>query len=117
MKEALYEKSITWAKKKGFSDIKANCEGYEAPNNIKQVRDDSVIIPDITASNYGHKSYIEIALKNDDKQSTISKWKLLGTLAARKGGKLYLMAGRGHKAFTDDIVKDYNLINTQVVSI
>ena len=65
----------------------------------------------------GAKSYIEIALKTDDKKAMISKWKLLGTLAARKGGKLYLLAARGHKSFAEKIVQNHNLTNTTVVSI
>ena len=65
----------------------------------------------------GTKSYIEIALKTDDMRATISKWKLFGTLAAQKGGKLYLLAARGHKSFAERIVQQHNLTNVTVVSI
>ena len=52
MKEPkLFEKAIDWAKKKGFSNIKANTEDYETP--VKFARDgeeDQPFIPDITAT-------------------------------------------------------------------
>ena len=117
MKDKLFKKAIAWAEKKGFKEIKANTDEFETPSALKTLDEDIVIIPDITAKSLGNKSYIEIALKEDDKQQLISKWKLFCTLAARKGGKLYLLAARGHKTFADRIVKEYNLPHTKVVSI
>ena len=52
--------------------------------------------------------------KTDNTERRISKWKLLGTLAKMKGGKLFLLAPKGHKSFTETIVKNHHL-NAQVV--
>ena len=75
------------------------------------------MVPDATGVKMGAKSYFEIALKTDNKKAMVSKWKLFGTLAARKGGKLYVLAARGHKRLAERIVQKHNLTNAQVVSI
>ena len=117
MKDKLYDKAIAWAKSKGFKQIKANVEDFETPATFARPGQEEPIVPDITGELYGRKSYIEIALKEDDKQPLISKWKLFCALAARKGGKLYLLASRGNKTFADRIVKTYNLHNAKVISL
>lgn len=117
MQKDLFEKAINWTKKKGFKKIKANTDDFESPTALTNQLRDTTVIPDITAQKYGRKSYIEIATKQDNKQALISKWKLFQALASSRGGKLYLLAARGHKAFTERIVKDYKLTNTQVVSL
>ena len=117
MKDQLYSKAVQWAERKGFKKIKANVDEYENPQSFYKPSTDKTVIPDVTGMKMGTKSYIEIALKTDNKKAMISKWKLLGTLAARKGGKLYLLAARGHKSFAERIVQKHNLTNTQVVSI
>lgn len=117
MKEKLYDKAIKWVNSKGFKDIKANTDSFEPPVAFSNPSADRQIIPDITAIMYGNKSYIEIVSKEEDLQSLITKWKLLGAVASRKGGKLYLLASRGYKTFADNIVKDHSLQNAKVVSI
>lgn len=117
MKDKLYSKAVEWAEKKGFKKIRAQVDEYETPQSFYKTSTDVSVIPDVTGVKMGAKSYIEIALKTDDKKAMISKWKLLGTLAARKGGKLYLLAARGHKSFAEKIVQNHNLTNTTVVSI
>ncbi|MFT6322222.1 MAG: hypothetical protein ACJAT4_003157 [Granulosicoccus sp.] len=117
MKDKLYTTAIQWAERKGFKKIKANADEYETPKSFYKPSTDITVIPDITGVKMGAKSYIEIALKADNMKATISKWKLFGTLAAQKGGKLYLLAGRGHKSFVERIVQKHNLTNATVISI
>jgi hypothetical protein len=109
MEQEYFEKAIDWARKRGFSNIKANHEDYEAPSQFARGEENEPFIPDITGLKTGGKSYIEIATKTDMVHDKISKWKLLSTLAARKGGKLFLLTPRGHKRFAEEIVRDYNL--------
>ena len=97
--------------------MKANVTDYETPRSFSQSNSDDVITPDVTGVKRGQKSFIEIALKDENKQAVISKWKLFSTLATRQGGKLYLLTIRGHKSFAENIVKNYNLKNVTVVSI
>ena len=117
MKDKLYVKAVRWAEKKGFKQIKANIDDYETPQSFYKPSMDVTVTPDLTGEKMGNKSYIEIALKGENKSGMISKWKLLGTLASRKGGKLYLLASRGHKSFAEQIVQKHNLTNALVVSI
>ena len=117
MDNELFNKAIVWAEKKGFKKIRANTENFESPSAMIPADKESVIIPDITGMKRGHKSYIEIVSKAENKQALISKWKLFYTLANRKGGKLYLLAARGHKAFTNRIIKEHDLEHAMVVSI
>ena len=116
MENQYFERAIDWAKKRGFSNIKANYEEYETPGHFNREGEDDPYIPDITGLKTGGKSYIEIATKTDNVSRKVSKWKLLSTLAARKGGKLFLLTPRGHKRFAEELVKDHNL-NAEVKSI
>lgn len=117
MKDEIFQKALKWTQSRGFSEIKANTPDYETPMAFSRQGGTGSIIPDITAKMHGAKSYIEIVLKEEDRQLLISKWKLLGTMASRKGGKLYLLAAKGQKTFADKIVKEYDLYNAKVVSI
>lgn len=117
MKDKLFQKAINWTQRKGFNDIKANTEDFDTPRVFTQNNGDETVVPDITGRMHGSRSYIEIVSKEADKQSLISKWKLFCKLTAGKGGKLYLLAARGHKTFAENIVKNYNLYNAKVVSI
>ncbi|MFK7806736.1 MAG: hypothetical protein AB8F74_02945 [Saprospiraceae bacterium] len=117
MKDNLLKKAVSWAKKRGFKKIKAVTENYDNPRTFTQSGSDEIIRPDMSGVRRGRKSYIEVAQKADDKQAIISKWKLFSTLAEMKGGKLYLLAARGHKAFAERIVKEHDLENAQIVSI
>lgn len=117
MKNKSFDKAIDWVSKKGFKDIKANTETFEPPVPFTKPNEDDQVIPDITGRLNGTKCYMEIVSKDEDMQSLITKWKLLGAVASMKGGKLYLLSGRGYKAFADNIVKAHNLQNTHIVSI
>ncbi|MCB0517598.1 MAG: hypothetical protein H6577_23235 [Lewinellaceae bacterium] len=110
MQEELFDKALDWAKKHGFSDLKANHGDFESPAHFNRPGEDDPVVPDITGLRTGGKSYIEIAVKSEEVNKKVSKWKLLSTLAARKGGKLFLLTPRGHKRFAEDIVREHNLM-------
>ncbi len=112
----LYEKAIHWAKKNGFSNIKANTEEYETPAGFTKKGASEAIIPDLSGNRLGSKSYVEIALKTEVNDDQVSKYKLLSTMASIKSGKLYLLAPKGHKAYVDKMVKQYN-ISAEVISM
>lgn len=116
MEQEFFEKAIHWAEKQGFTNIKANYDDYESPVQFNKPGEDQPYIPDITGVKTGGKSYVEIAIKSDDMSRKVSKWKLLSTLAAMKGGKFFLLAPRGHKAFTEGIVERHNL-DAKIISI
>lgn len=111
------ENAVDWVKKKGYINIKAPLEGYEDPKPFFQRSKNQTITPDITATNVqGNKQYIQIALKSDSVQQVVTKWKFFSQLALMKQGKLFLLAPKGHKAFTDKTVDRYN-INATVIAL
>lgn len=114
-KEDYLEKALSWAKMKRISNLKAKGEDYDDPKHYNKKDEDDSFTPDITGNKLSKKIYVEIALKEDDKRRIITKWKLLDTLAGMKGGKLYLLAPKGHKAFTQRILKRHDLNNAQLV--
>lgn len=117
-KEAYFDKALKWAERKGFSDIKANSEEHETPKKYmrQKGKEEEAFVPDLSGRKLGSKSFIEIALKSDNMRRSVTKWKLLSTLAAMKRGKLYLLAPHGHRKYADDLIKQHN-ISAQVVSI
>lgn len=115
MAKEYLKNAIDWAKKNGISGIKANCEGFEHPSQFTESNGERSYIPDVTGSILGNKYYVEIATKTDNEQTSLSKWKLLSTLAKIQGGKLFLLAPKGHKAFAERILKNYNLHNAQLI--
>lgn len=108
-KQNYLKKALEWAKRKDFSELKANHDGYEQPTQFIRSSDEEPVVPDITARRNDRKYYIEIATKTDNPRRTVTKWKLLSTLANMKGGKLFLLAPKGHKAYTQRLLKRYDL--------
>lgn len=117
VKEPYFPQALTWAQKRGIYDIKANWEDYETPSQFSKKDEEKPFIPDITGKSTGRKVYVEIAVKTDDIDRSISKWKLMSTLASMRGGKLILLAPKGHKAFVNRIMKKHQLQNAQLVDL
>ncbi|HEV7347277.1 hypothetical protein [Telluribacter sp.] len=115
-KEGFIPNVINWAESHGFNSIRANIEGYEKPVSYERANDSELFTPDVTAVNMYNKHYLEVAMKSDANRGSISKWKLLSELAGMKGGKLYLMAPRGHVRFAREMVTQYN-IQAEVVQM
>ena len=107
--ESYLVRAINWAKKKGFSQIKAQLDNFEEPTHYHKADGDKPFIPNITAKKFGKKSYFELATKTENQQRKISKWNLLSTLARMKGGNLYLLTPKGHKAFVERMMRKYDL--------
>ena len=107
-------KAILWAEKQGFTTIKANLEDYEMPTQYTKPGEEEPFIPDVTGMQMDRKIYVEIATKADNIRRKVSKWKLLSTLAGMKGGKLFLLAPRGHKTFAEEMVKKHHL-NAKII--
>lgn len=116
MSDILFSKALNWTQKRGFSDIKANFGDFERPTTYSKPHEDASYIPDITAQRSGSKCYIEIATKDENSERNISKWKLLSTLTSMRGGKLFLLAPKGHKAFVERVIRDYR-INADLVNM
>ena len=115
--QELFDKAINWVKGHGYDKIRANADGYDAPSTFRRKEEDGEIMaPDITAVKNRRKSYFEIALKDDDLEFNISKWKLIAAVASAQNGKLYLLAPHGHKAFAARTVERHD-IEAEVVAL
>ena len=105
----LYDQALRWIYRKKFYGIRANIEPFDPPKTFHRKRDDLSITPDITAIRNDKKSFFDIALKEDSRRQVAGRWRLMQELASRNGGKLYLFAPRGHKAFTERLIGKYGL--------
>jgi hypothetical protein len=111
------EKTIAWAQKNGFQDIKANIEGYEQPFHYERASDNSKFVPDVTGKSYTKKCFFEVCLKAEDSQNHTSKLTLFNELAKMEGSKLYLMAPTGNLKFTKETIESANLTHAEMVRI
>lgn len=87
-KQAYIQRAATWAPARGFTEVKANVEGYQTPIAYDWQQDGQSFIPDVTGKQFGQKSYFEVLIDTDDTPQLISRLKLFGQLAALRGGKL-----------------------------
>ena len=111
------KKALEWVNLKSTTSVKARIDGYEDPKTFTNTSSDDVVQADISfITHSGAKNYTDIALKEDNPQKLVTRWKLLSVMASLKRGKLYLMAPKGHKMFTQRLVDRYN-INAIVQSI
>lgn len=111
------DKAITWAERKSYSSLRAKKEGYDEPKIFTNQSTQEQIQADLSfISSNGDKYFTEIALKTDDPQPLVTKWKLLSIMAEIKNGKLFLLTPKGHKVFTQRLVKEYK-IDAEIFSI
>ncbi len=111
------EKTVEYAIQRGYENIRAaQIEGYEDPVTLERKQDGVSFMPDVTGYKHGKKCYFEVAVKSDDVTETVSKWRLLETLAGMRNSKLFLIIPRGNFRFTSDLVSTYN-INAELVKL
>jgi hypothetical protein len=107
---------VTWAKTKGYSGVKSILEEYDTPFSYEQKDGNESFTPDVTAIKNGCKSYFELVDKSEEESRSATKWKLLGIMAEMKGGKLFLLAPSGQKAYAQRILSKF-AIKANLISI
>lgn len=115
-KQVHIQRVADWAKARGFNDIKANIDGYDKPITYGRQQDGEAFIPDVTGKQFEQRSYFEVIVKTDDVNHLISKLKLLGQLAAVRGGQLYLMVPKGNLPFAKSLVTN-SRITAEVINL
>lgn len=105
---------VSWVSRNGYTEIKANIEGYETPSALSIKGGDERLVPDIVALKRGGKWFIEVVRKEAEAEKTVSKWKLLSILGKNKQGGLVLIAPAGSFAFAERLCKKYD-IQAQIV--
>jgi hypothetical protein len=104
------EKAVEWIHKRKIQSFAVNHEGYDQPKPFLNQRTNENICPDLSyIDERGNQIYVEIAIKQDDLRTAVTKWKLLTSLAAQKSGKLYLLCPKGHLSFIQKQVTTYGL--------
>lgn len=118
MKKNKYlEKALSWVEKRSTVSVNSIAKDYEDPKAFISKSSKEKIRADISfVTHGGAKHFTEIALKNMDTKKQVVKWKVLSFIAGVKRGKLHLLAPKGHKAYTERLVKRYN-INAMVYSL
>ena len=117
MKEKYLKQAIDWVSKKPISDLKSIHEDHEDPKAFIRKGSEEKVQADLSFyMNGGCKYYSDISLKTENPQKLVTKWKLLSLMASLKRGKLFLLAPKGHKMFTQNLVKKY-AINAIVYSL
>lgn len=105
----IIKESVSYLEKRGFEQIRANVDGYEAPKSYLKKDSDVVITPDIVASRAGIKHYFEISLKTEKLRLLKSKWQFLDTITRMHNQRFKIITRRGHYKFTDELLKELNL--------
>lgn len=113
----ILEQSVQHLESRGFSNIKADIEGYETPKSYIKKSTGNAVTPDITAVKNGRKYLFDISLKSDKPKLLKSKWVLLDTLSRMKSNRFRIITFRGHYKFTDTLLKEINLGNKEPIKI
>ncbi|WP_299099062.1 hypothetical protein [uncultured Winogradskyella sp.] len=109
--------SITYLKNLGYSNIKADTEGYETPKSYRKKGSDIDVTPDIVAEKEGRKHIFDLSLKSKKTRLLKSKWLFLNTLSQLKAYRFRLITTRGHYKFTNETVNDINLDAIKLLKI
>ena len=105
----LLEKSVKYLSDQGFTDIKADLDGYLVPNSFYKKDSDVTIIPDIVGYMGGIKYYFELGVKSSRPKLLKSKWLFLDTLSKMKKHRFRIITMKGHYRFTDELIKELDL--------
>lgn len=93
----------------GYTEVKANIEGFETPSALSNKESEDRVVPDITAFKRNGRWYIEVVRKDGEVEKTVSKWKLLSMLGKARNGGLILMAPSGQYAFAERLTKKHDI--------
>ncbi|WP_369997330.1 hypothetical protein [Winogradskyella sp.] len=109
--------SISYLENLGYSNIKADIEGYETPKSYLKKGSDIEVTPDIVAEKEGRKHIFDLSLKSQKPRLLKSKWLFLNTLSQIKSYRFRLITKRGHYKFTNETMEDINLDTVKLLKI
>ena len=109
--------SISYLENLGYSNIKADIEGYETPKSYLKKGSDIAVTPDIVAEKEGRKHIFDLSLKSKKPRLLKSKWLFLNTLSQIKSYRFRLITKRGHYKFSNETLDAINLDSVKVMKI
>ncbi|WP_458628894.1 hypothetical protein [Winogradskyella sp. PC D3.3] len=109
--------SISYLENLGYSNIKADLEGYESPKSYHKKGSDIDVTPDIVAEKEGRKHIFDLSLKSEKPRLLKSKWLFLNTLSQLKSYRFRLITMKGHYKFTNETVGAINLETVKLLKI
>jgi len=109
--------SITYLENLGYSNIKADLEGYESPKSYHKKGSEISVTPDIVAEKEGRKHIFDLSLKSEKPRLLKSKWLFLSTLSKIKSYRFRLITTRGHYKFSNETIDAINLDNIKLLKI
>ena len=109
--------SISYLENLGYSNIKADLEGYETPKSYHKKGSDIDVTPDIVAEKEGRKHIFDLSLKSEKPRLLKSKWLFLNTLSKIKSYRFRLITMRGHYKFTNETIDAINLETVKLLKI
>ncbi len=112
-----FKETIEYLKSKGFTNIKADLDGYDSPKGYKKKGTDIVITPDIVAEKDGKKHFFDLSLKTEKPKLLKSKWLFLDMLSQIKSCTFKIITTRGHYKFTDEMLSDISLHRKEPIKI
>ncbi|WP_439151404.1 hypothetical protein [Winogradskyella sp.] len=109
--------SISYLENLGYSNIKADIDGYETPKSYLKKGSEIAVTPDIVAEKEGRKHIFDLSLKSQKPRLLKSKWLFLNTLSTIKSYRFRLITTRGHYKFTNETIDDINLDSIKLLKI
>ncbi|WP_179351509.1 hypothetical protein [Winogradskyella vidalii] len=109
--------SISYLENLGYSNIKADIEGYDSPKSYHKKGSDIDVTPDIVAEKEGRKHIFDLSLKSQKPRLLKSKWLFLNTLSQIKSYRFRLITTRGHYKFTNETIDAINLDTVKLLKI
>ena len=109
--------SISYLENLGYSNIKADIEGYDSPKSYHKKGSNIDVTPDIVAEKEGRKHIFDLSLKSQKPRLLKSKWLFLNTLSQIKSYRFRLITTRGHYKFTNETIDELNLDTVKLLKI
>jgi len=101
--------AIEKMQQQGYSEIKAELDGFEKPKSYKNATTGTELIPDFTAIKGGKTHIFELGIKTDKIQDLKSKWLFLNTISTMKGNVFIVLTMRGHMKFAETLLKELDI--------
>lgn len=108
---------ISYLENLGYSNIKADIDGYETPKSYLKRGSKIEVTPDIVAEKEGRKHIFDLSLKSARPRLLRSKWLFLNSLSQLKSYRFRLITTRGHYKFTSETIDDIHLDNVKLIKI